>query len=128
MNIDPVALTSFRRSILSRSDSYKYTHSQQYPSGTEYVEAYFAPRGGKFSEATFFGLQMLLQEDFVGSLFNQGDLDFAREFYAEHFGNPDIFNYDGWKLMLDRFGGHLRDGAYLKAVVIGSRGFQGQPL
>ena len=47
--------------ILGLSDSYKYTHAQQYPPGTENVYSYLESRGGRYPRTVFFGFDGNLQ-------------------------------------------------------------------
>lgn len=94
-------------SVLKSLDSYKVSQWKQYPPGTEYVYSYLESRGGIFDETTFFGLQYILKKYFCGKLFNQQDLDDAREYYKKHFGRDDVFNYAGWQYILDKYNGHL---------------------
>jgi nicotinamide phosphoribosyltransferase len=65
------------------TDSYKLTHYKQYPPNTQKVYSYFESRvGAKFVEE-------------------------AREFSKDHFGEDDLFNYDGWMDIVNNHGGRL---------------------
>ena len=90
------------------SDSYKVTHWNQYPEGTEYVYSYYECRkGAKFPESVFFGLQALLKKNFVGQVLTQEMIDEAEELMGHHFGNKEYFNRDGWEYILKEHGGKL---------------------
>ena len=54
--------------LILKSDSYKYSHAVQYPAGTTEIYSYFAPRGGKYSEVCFVGLQIFIQKYLVGKV------------------------------------------------------------
>ena len=62
--------------ICLATDSYKLTHWNQYPRGTEKVYSYFESRpGAKFSETVFFGLQYILMEYFAGEVVTKFKID-----------------------------------------------------
>jgi nicotinamide phosphoribosyltransferase len=94
-------------SILYLSDSYKVTHWRQYPPGSEYVYAYLESRGGMFDETTFFGLQYFLKKYLQGPVLTVQDIVEAEPFWDVHFGQPGLFNKDGWMRMCERHQGRL---------------------
>jgi bifunctional NMN adenylyltransferase/nudix hydrolase len=47
-----------RHNLILDTDSYKLSHFLQYPPGTEGVNCYIEPRGGKLDDVVFFGLQI----------------------------------------------------------------------
>lgn len=71
--------------FLLDTDSYKYSHPQQYPDGTEYVFAYIEPRRGDglTDEVLFFGLQAELLK-LAGETVTQAMLDEAAPFITAH--------------------------------------------
>ena len=89
------------------TDSYKITHHNQYPPKTEKIVSYFESRGGKYSEVCFFGLQILVKKYLVGQVVTQEKIDQAAEIFAAHFGNPKLFNREGWEYILHQHGGKL---------------------
>ncbi len=89
--------------ITLNTDSYKMSHWLQYPPGTEYVFSYIESRGGKFSETTFFGLQMFLKEYLSKPITMEMILE--GKAFAEVHGEP--FNYEGWVRLLDKYNGKL---------------------
>jgi nicotinamide phosphoribosyltransferase len=103
--------------ILLCTDSYKVSHHLQYPPNTSKVYSYFESRGGKFPETVFFGLQYLLKKHLVGQIITLEKIEEAREIYETHLG-PGLFNYDGWKYILDKHGGKFP--LRIKAVPEGS--------
>jgi nicotinamide phosphoribosyltransferase len=102
--------------ILS-TDSYKLTHHQMYPEGTEGVYSYFESRqGAEFPYTVFFGLQKILEK-----LETPVTMDDVREAYGiaeTHFGNPNLFNFDGWNYIVNKLDGKLP--IRIKAVPEGS--------
>ena len=94
-----------KSNILLNTDSYKASHFEQYPDGTEYVSSYIESRGSDdgWTHTTFFGLQMFLKE-YLSEPFTQDDIDEADEILTAH-GEP--FNRDGWQYILNAHGGKL---------------------
>lgn len=100
--------------LLLNTDSYKSSHFLQYPPGTEYVYSYIEPRGGKWDDVLFFGLQMFIKE-YLTKPITQEMIDEAAEFWAAH-GEP--FHKEGWQHILDHHKGFLP--LSIKAVREGS--------
>ena len=50
------------KNIILNCDSYKVTHSKQYPENMEYMHSYIESRGGLYGYVKFFGLQYYLKE------------------------------------------------------------------
>ncbi|WP_136442453.1 nicotinate phosphoribosyltransferase [Pacificoceanicola onchidii] len=71
--------------FLLDTDSYKYSHPQQFPDGTEQVFAYIEPRraNGEMDEVLFFGLQAELVK-LEGTVVTQAMLDEAAPFIEAH--------------------------------------------
>jgi nicotinamide phosphoribosyltransferase len=91
------------------TDSYKATHARQYPKGTTKIYSYFESRGKPDSwsdEVVFFGLQYMLSR-LVGSIVTKQHVQEAKEIWAMHFGNDELFNYDGWMHIVNSHGGKL---------------------
>lgn len=105
------------RNLLLLTDSYKFTHWKQYPSGTEHVYSYFESRGGVYPETVFFGLQYYLKEYLQGVVVTQADINEAEAFVTEHIG-PEVFNRSGWEHIVREHGGRLP--VRIKAVPEGS--------
>jgi nicotinamide phosphoribosyltransferase len=96
-----------RHNIILMTDSYKLSHHKQYPEGTTNVYSYFESRtGAKYHDTVFFGLQYILKEYFTGVVVTKEKLEQAKKLADAHVG-PDIFNYDGWKYILEVHGGKL---------------------
>lgn len=89
------------------TDSYKVSHHKQLPLGTQYVNSYLESRYRDNRPVVFFGPQFFIKKYLVGNVLNYDKLDEATDFWAEHFGNPNIFNRTGWEDMIDRYGGVL---------------------
>jgi len=92
--------------FLLRTDSYKFTHWKQYPPGTTRIYSYLESRGGMFPNTVFFGLQYYLKYYLQGPRYTAADIDQADQFCRQHFG-ADLFNRDGWRRMLEKYGGTL---------------------
>jgi nicotinamide phosphoribosyltransferase len=97
---------SITNNVILLTDSYKVSHSVQYPEGTTEVYSYFESRGGQFDEITFVGLQYFLEE-YLSKPITQEDIEEAAEDYALHFGNEKLFNREGWEYILKQHGGYL---------------------
>src|SRR5260370_5132760 len=110
-------LRTVLRNMILQTDSYKFTHWKQYPPGTELVYSYLESRGGMFGQTLFFGLQYYLKEYLCGSVVCEEDIGEAQIFVDPHLG-PGLFNAQGWKHIVTRYGGRLRVG--IKAVEEGS--------
>jgi nicotinamide phosphoribosyltransferase len=83
------------------TDSYKFSHFNLYPPGTEVVYSYIESRGGKFDRTLFFGLQIWLKNL---RPITQEDIDEAAVFCQGH-GEP--FNREGWEYILHQYSGRL---------------------
>jgi nicotinamide phosphoribosyltransferase len=95
--------------LLLKTDSYKFSHWNQYPPGIELVYSYFESRGGKFEEIVFFGLQYYLKQYFEGQVVTLEKIDEAESLVRAHL-SPDqahAFNRAGWEHILHRHGGRL---------------------
>lgn len=93
--------------IILMTDSYKVSHWKQYPGGTTHVYSYFESRGGKYSDALFFGLQYILKKYLVGAVVTEGNIREARQILGAHFGSTDFFFELGWKHILYEHRGRL---------------------
>jgi len=105
-----------RHNLILSSDSYKSSHNVQYPPGIEFVLSYFESRGGAYDETVFFGLQYILKE-YLSKPVTKEDLDEAEDIIRLHMGR-NIFNYAGWKYIIEEHGGYLP--LLIKAVPEGS--------
>lgn len=93
--------------IMILTDSYKASHYKQYPPKTQKVYSYFESRGGQFNEIVFFGLQYYIKKYLEGQVVSSEKMEQAAEFFADHFGNPDMFNRAGWEYILNKHNGRL---------------------
>ncbi len=100
-------MNSHEPNFLKLTDSYKISHWKQYPPGTSTVFSFFESRGGQFPEVTFFGLQYLLKRYFSGQVVTEAKIAEAKDFFARHFGNEQMFNEAGWRHILDKHQGRL---------------------
>jgi nicotinamide phosphoribosyltransferase len=104
--------------LILQTDSYKPTHWPQYPPKTQKILSYLESRGGQFVYTVFFGLQYILKEYLAGFKVQWDDIEQAKKFFAEHYGNDKLFNESGWKLLMNRYHGKLP--LEIKAVAEGS--------
>jgi len=103
--------------IIFLSDSYKISHWKQYPPGTEYVYSYFESRGCDregWNSVCFFGLQFFLKRYLQGVVVTKEKIEAAEKLFAQHFGDPTLFNKEGWEYILEKHGGKLP--IHIKAV------------
>lgn len=106
--------------LILSTDSYKQTHWRQYPPETEAVYSYFESRpGAKWDFTVFFGLQHIIRTRLTGRVVTEEDLEAARVIAEAHFGSADLFNYAGWRHILDIHGGMLP--LRIRAVPEGTR-------
>lgn len=92
-----------QQNFILNTDSYKASHYLQYPPGTTQVSSYIEPRGGKFEQAVFFGLQMFIKAYLTTPLTHE-DIEEAKAVLTAH-GVP--FNEAGWRYIVDTHGGYL---------------------
>jgi nicotinamide phosphoribosyltransferase len=90
--------------LILKSDSYKYSHAVQYPAETTEIYSYFAPRGGKYSEVCFVGLQIFIQQYLVGKVITKEKIDDAEDLLTLHLGK---FDRSIWDYIVDKHCGIL---------------------
>jgi len=95
--------TPLRYSLITDTDSYKFSHWVQYPPGTTRMMGYLESRGGAFETCTLFGLQYLLHE-YLTQRITQAQVDEATRFAKLH-GEP--FNEEGWNYIVRAHDGRL---------------------
>lgn len=91
--------------IIYDTDSYKYSHAQQYPEDTEIVFSYIEPRKAwdGYDKVVFFGIQLELAK-LQGEVVFQRDLDEAKPFLKMH--GFEMF-IEGWQHIIDNHNGRL---------------------
>ncbi len=92
-----------RDNLLLSTDSYKASHFQQYPAGTQAMFSYLESRGGLYDKTVFFGLQYLIKR-YLSTPITKEDVDEAEVFFKAH-GTP--FPRAGWDIVVNRHGGYL---------------------
>lgn len=105
---------TINKSIITNTDSYKFSQYNQYPEGTTNVYSYVESRGGTWKQTVFFGLQMFLKE-YLTKQITQEDI-IVGEMLATVHGEP--FNREGWEYILREHNGYLP--LRIKAVPEGS--------
>jgi nicotinamide phosphoribosyltransferase len=93
--------------ICLKTDSYKPSHFPQYQPGTRGIYSYLESRGGRWPASNYFGGQAIMKRHLVGKVVTREKIDHAKEFFAQHYGNPAIFNEAGWSYILHAHGGRL---------------------
>jgi len=91
------------KNILNLTDSYKFSHFNQYPKGTEMIHSYLAPRGGEYDKVVFFGLTYYIKE-FLEKPITLENINETEQLAKEH-GVP--FNREGWLYILKAHDGFL---------------------
>lgn len=86
------------------TDSYKFSHFNQYPPKTNRMFSFLESRGGRYNCTVQFGLQMLLQMSGLTTPFTKEEVDEADAFAKLH-GVP--FNRWGWNHIVNDLGGNL---------------------
>lgn len=85
--------------LITNTDSYKFSHFNQYPEGTQQVYSYMEARGGEYKDIIFFGLAPYLE-----TLNRNKDiwisLDDLSKLSKKH-GVP--FNFEGWKNIIEEY-------------------------
>ncbi|MFC0309069.1 nicotinate phosphoribosyltransferase [Gallibacterium trehalosifermentans] len=91
------------KNIILMSDSYKYSHSAQYPNQMTYMHHYIESRGGRYGYTQFFGLQYYLKK-YLCQPITQSMIDEAEEIMRLH-GLP--FERENWQYILHAHQGYL---------------------
>lgn len=92
-----------RQNLILMADSYKYSHREQYPPGTQFVSSYIESRGGSYDTSVFFGLQYFLKE-YLSNPITKDNIDEAEALITAH-GEP--FYREGWEYILEKYDGYL---------------------
>src|ERR1017187_9773717 len=96
-----------QNNIILATDSYKITHWDQYPPGTEIVYSYLESRkGARFPYTIFFGLQSILRKYLSEVALSYEDIEEADVLCKAHFGK-DLFNKEGWEYIMREHRGKL---------------------
>lgn len=104
--------------IITACDSYKLTHWNMLPEGTENVYSYFESRtGARYNNTVFFGLQYYLKKYLAGHVVTRDKIEEAAELVNQHIG-PGHFNRAMWEHILQAYDGRLP--VYIKAVPEGT--------
>lgn len=109
-----------KRSLIWRSDSYKYTHDPMYDDVCENIRSYVEARiGAEHPTLLFNGLQPMLIEYLEGAVVTAQDVEECASFCAIHFGDDTVFNRAGWDRIVKVHGGKLP--VTIKAVPEGTK-------
>lgn len=89
------------KNIILLTDSYKLTHHLQYDGNITKLYSYGEPRkGGKYKRVCFFGMQYIIQENFLQGVTNEM-IQEAEETCFETFGTTKYFNKAVWERVRD---------------------------
>jgi len=99
---------------LALADSYKYSHSSQYPSTMISMYDYMESRGGTYDHIVFVGLQYYIREYLLTPI-THTDL-YAVQRMCQNHGVP--FDFDGWERIVVHHRGYLP--VHIKAVPEGT--------
>jgi nicotinamide phosphoribosyltransferase len=110
-------------SMVTRTDSYKFSQFLQYPKATTHVSSYIESRGGE-DESVFFGLQAFIKQYLMKPV-TMEDVIRAEKIVTAH-GLP--FNREGWEIIVNEHGGKLplEIQAVPEGTVMGTRNVQVQ--
>ncbi|HZZ65995.1 MAG TPA: nicotinate phosphoribosyltransferase [Candidatus Baltobacteraceae bacterium] len=89
--------------LILDTDSYKYSHYAQLPSGTTHISSYIESRGGDFPFARFFGLQGLIKQHFLRPVTVE-QVEEGASIATQH-GLP--YNHAGWMRIVEKHHGLL---------------------
>lgn len=89
-------------SMVTRTDSYKFSQFLQYPKGTTHVSSYIESRGGE-DASVFFGLQAFIKQ-YLMTPITMNDVKRAEHLVRAH-GLP--FNREGWEIIVNEYDGKL---------------------
>ena len=89
--------------IIKLTDSYKLSHWNTYPKGTEKIHSYMSSRGGEYDEMVFHGLAYYLKK-YLSKPVSLDDVYEAKALAKDH-GVP--FNWEGWTYIWETYGGNL---------------------
>jgi len=102
-------MTDFRKTLIGRGDSYKYSHFMQYPEGIQNNASYIEARGydkdifPQEPEVVFFGIQAFIKEYMSTPLTHEMVYKVEKMMLAH--GEP--FHSEGWHTIVDEFDGYL---------------------
>ena len=90
--------------LINLSDSYKFSHFNQHPKGTETIHSYLAPRGGEYEKVVMHGLPYILKK-YLNELQVLWENIEKSEALAKAHGVP--FNKEGWGYIHKEHNGRL---------------------
>lgn len=106
-----------RMNPIFKTDSYKVAHHRLFPDGMTYGKTYTESRGGPTNGFPFVALQIWLDE-LAEETITMADVEEARPFFQKHFLGADIMPYEGFKIIVNEYGGKYP--VRIKAVDEGS--------
>jgi nicotinamide phosphoribosyltransferase len=109
--------------LINLSDSYKFSHFNQYPKGTETIHSYLAPRGGEYEEIVMHGLPYILKEYLQLGIVSSREIRDSGLIAMKH---SVPFYKEGWDYILEKYNGDLP--IIIKALPEGAITKPNQPL
>lgn len=94
-------MLQFNTNPILAVDSYKFSHFNQLPSGTTYLNSYIESRGGEFDHNLFFGLQAFIK----GYLLHSVTAEHVEEAHSLATAHGLPFNRPGFDRLVNHHGG-----------------------
>ena len=96
------------QNLCLKTDSYKISHWLQFPEGATESSYYIESRGSKIEGVNHV---MSMGSEIMADMLEKGvtkeDVEYARDFYKQHFMGQEIFNYEGFMRIVNEFNGKL---------------------
>lgn len=92
--------------LILASDSYKVSHQTLLPDSLSSLESYGESRGGEYQEVAFTGFLPILRM-IQGVQITKEKINEARWLTTQHFGSDQIFDYELWEYICDKYDGKL---------------------
>jgi len=107
--------------LITLTDAYKYSHSDNYPEKLTKLVSYLESRGGKFKETVFFGLQYIIKKYLAGPVLSEEMVMEADEKLNGKdgvFSGNKVFDTEKWMSLVKKHDGCLP--IEIKAVAEGT--------
>ncbi len=93
--------------VAGDTDSYKFSHPEQYPKGTDRLMSHIFSRGGDYDEVQWFGLQLVIKEHLLQKLTHK-QVDNVIEFQREHMFGLELDKLEiALRAVVDDYNGYM---------------------
>ena len=93
--------------VAGDTDSYKFSHPEQYPKGTDRLMSHIFSRGGDYDEVQWFGLQLVIKEHLLQKLTHE-QVDNLIEFQREHMFGLELDKLEiALRAVVDDYDGYM---------------------